>query len=148
MAEMTSNPKLSTVLGTTASFSSSADSPASPASPAPSQSMGTGQQEGGKLVSLATFSKRGAGQSLQRIANGNVEQAQNHNNSGGDGPRGQQEEEEELHDGEIDDQEPETALDIEFEQAWDNVGDSYSVNGSLDETDLRAMDQENIKCFG
>jgi len=41
----------------------------------------------------------------------------------------------------------EIALDIEFEQAWENVPDSYR-NSQLDEVDLRAMDQENLKCFG
>lgn len=40
----------------------------------------------------------------------------------------------------------ETALEVEFEQAWNSVPDSYRTQ--LDETDLQAMQRENERCFG
>ena len=40
----------------------------------------------------------------------------------------------------------ETALEVEFEQAWNSVPDTYKRR--LDETDLQAMERENARCFG
>ena len=40
----------------------------------------------------------------------------------------------------------ESALDVEFDQAWDMVGDAY--DGPLLEADLQAMDEENAKYYG
>jgi CTD kinase subunit gamma len=41
----------------------------------------------------------------------------------------------------------ETALDIEFEQAWELLGEDGPLV-KLDEADLQAMEDENARCFG
>ena len=40
----------------------------------------------------------------------------------------------------------ESALDVEFEQAWETVGDAYDLR--LDIADLEAMEQENERFYG
>ena len=99
LVDLPANPKLSTVLGTTAS-----NSPASPASPAATEP---------KLVSLAGYAKKEA----QRDSNGDAAVTAK-----------------------------ETALDVEFEQAWNSVSESYRIK--LEDADLQAMERENARCFG
>jgi hypothetical protein len=51
-------------------------------------------------------------------------------------------------DGDAQSLDEESPLDVEFEQAWDNVDADPYADGLLPESDLRAMEAENIKCFG
>ena len=125
LQDISSNPKLSTMLGTAVPTTAS-NSPASPASSA-SAPIATEQP---KLVSLASYARD------QRIhASPNGAGPQDGNAAG-------------AVDGDAPGLDEESALDVEFEQAWDNVDAEAYADGLLPESDLQAMEAENTKCFG
>jgi CTD kinase subunit gamma len=45
-------------------------------------------------------------------------------------------------------QKREDAIDVEFEQAWEREIASRPNGAVLDETDRKAMEEENVRCFG
>ena len=125
LQDISSNPKLSTMLGTAVPTTAS-NSPASPASSASAPT--TIEQP--KLVSLASCARD---QRTNALSNGAGPQ------DGGAAA---------TVDGDAQSLDEESPLDVEFEQAWDNVDADPYADGLLPESDLRAMEAENIKCFG
>ena len=125
LQDISSNPKLSTMLGTAVPTTASK----SPASPASSASAPTATEQP-KLVSLASYARD---QRIHASANGSVPQ---------DGSAAG------AVDGDAPGLDEESALDVEFEQAWDNVDAEAYADGLLPESDLQAMEAENTKCFG
>lgn len=124
-----SSTKLSTVL-TTTSVNRSSTSPESPASPA-------GVANEGKLVSLAGYTREKAAAEAAATAAAAAASANSSVQSQGgvgDDTNGVSDTKE-------------SALDVEFEQAWEVI-EQENPSGRLDESDLMAMLDENERCFG